>query len=200
LKRVVAFLAQSARQKFFCPKESAQPFEKAHFRQGNPRKSKPRGNLKKYGFRAQRGRSQLTRIRRMSFIPASASSSLTWPSVRQCRSLLQQTRHVRAMGQGGQGRDQMDAPLMPFLRRQHRSSSASCARLQSRQFPAHAGDAGTDQGLVADEPKREGDQDRREGRQPRPLGRILYGRSLAETIWIASWRRIRPSSCEQGDP
>jgi hypothetical protein len=104
------------------------------------------------------------------------------------------------MGQGGQGRDQMDAPLMPFLRRQHRSSSASCARLQSRQFPAHAGDAGTDQGLVADEPKREGDQDRREGRQPRPLGRILYGRSLAETIWIASWRRIRPSSCEQVDP
>jgi hypothetical protein len=27
----------------------------------------------------------------------------------------------------------------------------SCARLQPRQFPAHAGDAGADQGLVADE-------------------------------------------------
>ena len=31
------------------------------------------------------------------------------------------------------------------------------------------GDARTDQGLVADEPEGEADQDRREGRQPRPL-------------------------------
>jgi len=41
---------------------------------------------------------------------------------------------------------------------------ASRARLQPRQFPAHAGDAGADQGLVAYEPEGEADQDRREGR------------------------------------
>jgi hypothetical protein len=39
--------------------------------------------------------------------------------------------------------------------------------LQPRQFPAHAGDAGADQGLVADESEGKADQDRREGRQPR---------------------------------
>ena len=54
--------------------------------------------------------------------------------------------------------------------------SASCARLQSRQLLAHAGNARPDQGLVADEPEGEADQDRREGRQPRPLRRIPDGR------------------------
>jgi len=38
---------------------------------------------------------------------------------------------------------------------------ASCARLQPRQFPAHAGDAEADQGLVADESEGQADQDRR---------------------------------------
>jgi hypothetical protein len=67
------------------------------------------------------------------------------------------------MDQRGKGRDQMDATVMSFVRRQRGSSPASCARLQSRQLSAHAGDAGADQGLVADNPQREADQDRREG-------------------------------------
>jgi hypothetical protein len=45
-----------------------------------------------------------------------------------------------------------------------------------RQFPAHVGDAGADQGLVADEPEGEADQDRREGRQPRALCGVPDGR------------------------
>src|ERR1700732_4694045 len=55
------------------------------------------------------------------------------------------------MDQGRQGRDQMDAAVMSDVRRERRPSPASCAGLQSRQFPAHFGDAGADQGLVADE-------------------------------------------------
>src|ERR1700730_13127347 len=65
---------------------------------------------------------------------------------------------------------------MPLFRRQRGSPSASCARLQSRQLHAHAGDAGPDQGLVADQPEGEADQNRREGRQPWPLRRIPDGR------------------------
>ena len=68
-----------------------------------------------------------------------------------------------------QGRDQMDAAVMSDVRGQRCSTSTSRAGLQSRQFPAHVGDAGADQGLVADQPEGEADQDRREGRQPRPL-------------------------------
>ena len=97
------------------------------------------------------------------------------------RRLLQQARHVRAMDQGRQGRDQVDAAVMPDVRRQRGAAPASCARLQSRQFPAHAGDARADQGLVADEPEGEADQDRREGRQPRPLRRLPDGRGRHPT-------------------
>ncbi len=79
------------------------------------------------------------------------------------------------MNQRGQRRDPMDAAFLPIIRRQRRPPSASCARLQSRQFPSHAGDAGADQGLVADEPQGKADQDRREGRQPRPLCRLPDG-------------------------
>jgi hypothetical protein len=89
-------------------------------------------------------------------------------------------RHVRA-NQGRQGCDQVDAAVMPDVRRQRGPAPASCARLQSRQLPAHAGDAGTDQGLVADKPEGEADQDRREGRQPRPLRRIPDGRGRHPT-------------------
>jgi Transposase DDE domain group 1 len=60
-------------------------------------------------------------------------------------------RDVRAMDQGGQRRDQVDATVVPNVRRQRGAAPASCARLQPRQFPAHAGDAGADQGLVADD-------------------------------------------------
>ena len=94
---------------------------------------------------------------------------------RECRRLLQQARDVRAMDQGRQGRDQMDAAVMPVVRRQRRAPSASCARLQPRQLPAHAGHAGADQGMVADDAQGKADQDRREGRQSRPLCRLPDG-------------------------
>ena len=55
--------------------------------------------------------------------------------------LLQQARDMRAMDQGGQGRDQVDAAVVPNVRRQRGAAPASCARLQPRKFPAHAGDA-----------------------------------------------------------
>ena len=98
------------------------------------------------------------------------------PPGRARRRLLQPARHVRAMDQGRQGRDQVDAAVVPLVRRQRGASSASRAGLQSRQLPAHAGDAGADQGLVADQPAGEADQDRREGREPRPLRRLPDGR------------------------
>jgi Transposase DDE domain group 1 len=60
--------------------------------------------------------------------------------------------------------------------RQRRPSPASRARLQSRQFPPNPRDARANQGLVADEPERETDQDRRDGRQPRALCRLPDGR------------------------
>lgn len=63
----------------------------------------------------------------------------------------------------------MDAAVMSVVRRQHSPPSTSCARLQPRQFSAHARDAGAAQRLVADDAKGKADQDRREGRQSRPL-------------------------------
>src|SRR5262249_3982754 len=73
------------------------------------------------------------------------------------------------MDQGGQRRDQVDATVVPNVRRQRGTAPASCARLQPRQFPAHAGDAGADQGLVTDNLEGQADQDRGEGGEPRPL-------------------------------
>jgi hypothetical protein len=49
--------------------------------------------------------------------------------------------HLRAVHQKGQGSDQVDKAVMPFLRRQRRPPSAPCARLQSRQLHPHAGNA-----------------------------------------------------------
>jgi hypothetical protein len=48
------------------------------------------------------------------------------------------------MDQGGKRRNQVDTAVMSVIRRQRGSSTASCAGLQSRQFSAHAGDAGAD--------------------------------------------------------
>jgi hypothetical protein len=76
---------------------------------------------------------------------------------RECRRLLQQAPDLRAMDKGGQSGDQLDASVMPLLRRRRLASSASRARLESRLFPAHAGDAGADQGLVADNAQGEAD-------------------------------------------
>jgi DDE family transposase len=58
---------------------------------------------------------------------------------------------------------------------QRGAAPASCG-LQSRQFPAHAGDARADQELVADELEGEADQDRRQGGEPWPLCRLSDGR------------------------
>src|SRR5262249_41248604 len=80
------------------------------------------------------------------------------------------------MDQGRQGCDQVDAAVMPNIRRQRGAPAASCARLQSRQFPAHAGDAGADQGLVADDLEGQAGQDRREGGEPWPLCYLPDGR------------------------
>ena len=106
------------------------------------------------------------------------------PPGRARRCFLQQARNMRAMDQGRQGRDQMDAAVMSDVRGQRRSSSASCAGLQSRQFPAHFGDAGADQGLVADEFEGEAHQDRREGRQPWALCRVPDGRGRHPTASV----------------
>jgi len=70
---------------------------------------------------------------------------------RECRWLLQQARHMRAMDQGGQGRDQMDAAVMSFVRSQRGAPLSSRARLLPRQLPAHAGNAGADQRSVDDD-------------------------------------------------
>src|SRR5215467_2962753 len=85
------------------------------------------------------------------------------PPGRARRCVLQQARDVRAMDQGGQRRDQVDATVVPNVCRQRGAAPASCTRLQPRQFSAHAGDAGADQGLVADDLEGQADQDRREG-------------------------------------
>ncbi len=68
--------------------------------------------------------------------------------------------------------------VMPLVRRQRGSPSASCARVQSRQFPAHVGDAGADQGLVTHEPEAETHKDWRESLRPRPLCRLSDGGGL----------------------
>ena len=99
-------------------------------------------------------------------------------------ALLQRARHLRAVDQRGQRRDPMDAAFLPIIRRQRRPPSASCARLQPRQFPAHVGDARADQRLVDDEPEREANQDRRESRAPRPLHRPSDGRGRHLTAFI----------------
>ena len=118
---------------------------------------------------------------------------------RKRRRLLQQVWHLRTMDQRGQGRDQMDAPFMPFVRRQRRPSSASRARLQSRQLPAHAGDARADQRLVADEPEGKVDQGRRSSaaaamspsRWPRsPFREICSPNSMADRRTAADARHI----------
>ena len=75
----------------------------------------------------------------------------------------------------------LDAVVMPDVRRQCGAAPASCTRLQSRQLPAHAGDARADQGMVADEPEGEAHQNRRLGRQPRTLRRLPDGRGRHST-------------------
>jgi hypothetical protein len=56
----------------------------------------------------------------------------------------------------------------------------------------HAGDAGADQRLVADEPEGEADQDRCEGGEPRSLRRISDRRGRHPTVLIAELRPRPP--------
>src|SRR5499433_3581555 len=56
------------------------------------------------------------------------------PPGRARRCVLQQARDVRAMDQGGQRRDQVDATVVPNVCRQRGAAPASCTRLQPRQF------------------------------------------------------------------
>src|SRR5438105_7290631 len=84
---------------------------------------------------------------------------------------------MRAVHQGGQGRDQMDAAVVPFLRSQRGSPAAPCSCLQPRQLHANPGDAENRGAVVADQPEGEVDQDRREGHEPRPLRYVPDGRS-----------------------
>jgi len=88
--------------------------------------------------------------------------------------VLQSSRDLRAMDKRGKRRDQVDAAVMPLLRRQRRSHPASCSRLQSRQLHADAGDARDSGAVVAHEPAREADQNRREGREPWPIRHLPY--------------------------
>jgi hypothetical protein len=90
--------------------------------------------------------------------------------------LLQPPRHLRAVHQRRQGRDQVDPPVVPLLRRQRRPPPAPRAGLQSRQFHADAGDAEDGGAVVANQLVREADQDRSEGRQPRSLRHFPAGR------------------------
>jgi len=71
---------------------------------------------------------------------------------------------------------QVDAAVMPFLRRQRRPPSAPCAGLQPRQFHADAGDAEGGGAVVTDQSAREAGQDRREGPLPRALRDVPDGR------------------------
>ena len=92
------------------------------------------------------------------------------------RHLLQPARLGRAVDQGRQERDQMDAAVMPNLRRQCRPSPIARARLQPRQLRADAGDAQGGGAMVTDEPAGEADQDWREGRQAWPVRDVPDGR------------------------
>src|SRR5262249_48964849 len=103
------------------------------------------------------------------------------PPGRARRCFLQQARDVRAMDQGGQRRDQVDATVVPNVRRQRGAPPAACTRLQSWQLYPDACNTGADQGLVADELEGEADQDRREGGEPRPLCYLPDGRGRHRT-------------------
>jgi len=120
----------------------------------------------------------------MSFIRGSASSSAIWRGQPSASSPSTISWHGGAMDQGRKGRDQMDTPVVPLLRRQRRASSAPYPRLQPGQFHADAGDAQDGGVVVADQPAREADQDRCQGRQPWPLRHLPNGRgrSVASDI------------------
>ena len=92
------------------------------------------------------------------------------------RHFLQQARHVRAMDQGRQDRDQVDPAVVLLVRRQRGASAVARAGLQHCQLHADAGLARGCRAMVADQPAGEAGEDRRPGRAPRPLRRLPDGR------------------------
>ncbi len=70
----------------------------------------------------------------------------------------------------------MDAAVVPQVRSQRRPPPAACARLQSRQLPAHPGAARRREALVADDTEGQAREDRRKGRSPRALRHLPDGR------------------------
>ena len=94
------------------------------------------------------------------------------------------------MDQGGQRRDQVDATVVPNVRRRCGAAPASCTRLQPRQFLADAGDVEADQGLVTDKLEGQADQDRRESREPRPLCYLPDGRGRHRTANVPRILRL----------
>jgi hypothetical protein len=113
---------------------------------------------------------------RASCTRASASSSPTWRDRQGASSPSTTSAARQSSGSTGQERDQMDAAVMPNLRRQRRPPPAARARLQPAQLHADAGDAQGGAALVTDEPAGEADQDWRTGRQPWPLRDVPDGR------------------------
>jgi hypothetical protein len=75
-------------------------------------------------------------------------------------------RHLRAVHQRGQGRDQVDPPVVPILRCECGPPPVACAGVQPWQFHVYAGHAEDGGAMVADQPAREADQDRCQGGQP----------------------------------
>jgi hypothetical protein len=65
------------------------------------------------------------------------------------RRLLQPPRHLRAVHQRGQGRDQVDPPVVPILRRECGPPPVACAGVQPWQFHADAGHAEDGGAMVA---------------------------------------------------
>src|SRR5262249_6604927 len=90
--------------------------------------------------------------------------------------LLQQARDMRAMDQGGQGRDQVDAAVVLERSRPTPCASSFMRSPATSEISCACWRRPTNQGLVADEPEGEADQDWCEGREPRSPCRFPDGR------------------------
>jgi hypothetical protein len=84
-------------------------------------------------------------------------------------ALLQQARHGRAVDQGRQAGDELDAAVVPSLPVERSAVATRRAGLQPWQPLAAAGAAEPDQELVADELAAPADEDRRTAGQARPV-------------------------------
>jgi len=71
--------------------------------------------------------------------------------------------------------DQVDAPVMPFLRCQRGSPSAPCIGLQHRQLHANLAMPAAAEPWSLTSLREKLDQDRRQGGQPRPLRHVPNG-------------------------